>query len=84
MNDILIPAGILLVVFGIMLLFAGFILQSQEHSLGKTEVRGGAVIFIGPIPIAFGTDKDSLIVVSVIMAILMIMAYFLFRNMHGF
>ncbi|HIE34222.1 MAG TPA: DUF131 domain-containing protein [Candidatus Altiarchaeales archaeon] len=84
MDNFLIPAGILLVVFGFMLLFAGFILQSNEQPVGKTEARGGAVIFIGPIPIAFGTDKDSLIVVSVIMIILMMMAYFLFRNMNGF
>jgi len=75
----LVTAGILLILVGVIMFIAGLTLSVLEQGKGKTEVKGGAIIFIGPIPIALGTDKNSIIIISILMIILMIIAYFLFR-----
>jgi len=55
--------AITLLSIGILLIFLGFALAILAIILiilrqpAKGKVRGGAVIFIGPIPIIFGTDK---------------------------
>ncbi|HEX55096.1 MAG: TIGR00304 family protein [Candidatus Altiarchaeales archaeon] len=86
MENFLIPIGVLIIILGFIILFVGFILQFYDQFKGtekKTEIRGAGIIFIGPIPIAFGTDKGSLLIISAVMIILMLMMYFLFRT-HGF
>jgi len=40
----------------------------------KPKVRGGGVVLIGPIPIIFGSDKNSAIILSVLAIIIMIIA----------
>ncbi|MBN2015196.1 MAG: DUF131 domain-containing protein [Candidatus Altiarchaeota archaeon] len=75
MENSLILAGILLILLGFVVVITGILLNSAEK--GET-IRGGAVIFIGPIPVALGTDKGSMIAVSILMLILMIAAWFLF------
>ena len=49
---ILIPAGFVMVFVAVLLLFF-------KAFRGKGRVRGGGVVMIGPFPIVFGTDKDS-------------------------
>lgn len=53
---------------------------------GKAKTRGAGVIMIGPIPIVFGTDKESVkkvlilaITLSVVMIILTIVMHFMSR-----
>ena len=69
--------GILIISIGFIVLVAGILLSGIP---GKSEVKGGAVIFIGPVPLAFGTDRNSLLIVSVLMIVLMLVAYMLFRR----
>lgn len=52
------------------------ITQKQDSTELKTKAAG--VIFIGPIPIAFGTDKETIIFISMIMIFLMLLYYLLF------
>ncbi|HDH41392.1 MAG TPA: DUF131 domain-containing protein [Candidatus Altiarchaeales archaeon] len=79
MENLLVMIGILLIFLGFFAVITGILLQMMEQPKGREgpEVRGGAVIFIGPIPIAFGTDKESVIVVSVFMIVLMLVAWLL-------
>lgn len=76
-RDYLIPVGMLLVFLGFMIIFFGAIIQANERG---GEVKGGAIVFIGPIPIAFGTDRGSLILVSVLMLAIMVAAWLLWRS----
>jgi len=72
------PYGDFLFALGLILIFTGFILASLAVLLlfvksgpvrGRT--RGGGLIMIGPIPIIFGTDKET-IKVLIILAIVLI------------
>ena len=40
----------------------------------RPKVRGGGVVLIGPIPIIFGSDKKSAIILSILAIIIMIIA----------
>lgn len=45
----------------------------------RTEMRGGGIIMLGPIPIILGTDSKSTRTVILLAIVLMLMAFFLFR-----
>ena len=49
----------------------------NEDGRKKTEVRGGGVILIGPIPIIFGTDIRWTVVAMVLALVLLILGLFL-------
>lgn len=77
----LITIGLILIFLGVMAVILGSIfsvLNQQKSAEEKVNVKGGAIIFLGPIPLAFGTDKESLIIISVLMLVLMLIAYVLF------
>jgi len=40
---------------------------------GKGKVKGGGAIIVGPIPIIFGTDKESLKIILVLSIILVVL-----------
>ena len=48
----LIFAGVLMIIVAVILL--------AVLSLKRGKIQGGGVIMIGPVPIIFGTDRDSL------------------------
>ena len=56
----------LLDIIGVGLIFAGVltiivaVILLAVLSLKRGKIRGGGVIMIGPVPIIFGTDKNSL------------------------
>jgi uncharacterized protein (TIGR00304 family) len=66
---------------GLTLVFAGFALACIGVILlflkgakgGRSKVKGGGVVIIGPIPIIFGTDKESVKIILVLSIILMIL-----------
>lgn len=51
--------GLALVIIGFILAFVAFILLVAKAASGTGKTRGGGVLFIGPIPIIFGTDRES-------------------------
>jgi uncharacterized protein (TIGR00304 family) len=66
----------------IMIVAIALILLSKSGKTGKA--RGGGVIIVGPIPIVFGTDKQSLktilllsIVLTTLLIVLLITLHFL-------
>jgi uncharacterized protein (TIGR00304 family) len=71
----LIFAGILITVIAVILLFVSGV-------RGKGEVKGGGAIIIGPFPIIFGTDKESIktvlllsITLTILLAIVTVIFY---------
>ena len=69
-----------LVYIGVAIILAGFLVvflatvasaRSSEEGEKRTEVRGGGVILIGPIPIIFGSDAKWASV-AIVLAIVLI------------
>lgn len=56
MRSELIFAGFIVIFIGMILIFVGML---SEITKAKGEVKGGGIILIGPFPIIFGTDKES-------------------------
>lgn len=76
----LIELGLILFLFGVVLIFLGIILSSVDRVReDKTKVGGGGVILIGPIPIAFGTSSKWVVVALVLAILLMLLSFLLYR-----
>ncbi len=58
--------GFAVIVLSIVLLFARGVRD-------KGRVRGGGVVIIGPFPIIFGTDKESVKIILVLSIILVVL-----------
>jgi len=74
--------GFLLIICGFILAFAAMILLAFRSIDGSEKTRSAGVLLIGPIPIIFGSDKDSLkgvmilaIVLILIVLIIMLLPY---------
>lgn len=50
----------------------------QESIPDKTEVRGGGIIMLGPIPIIFGSDNKSTSTMVVLAIVLMVLYFLIF------
>jgi uncharacterized protein (TIGR00304 family) len=87
----LIWIGLFLIFLGVIVLIVGSIFsifqreysggggeEGEETKITTEEVKGGGIIFIGPIPLVFGTDKESILFLSILMLILMLLSYVLF------
>jgi len=82
--DLVFEIGLGLTVTGLLVAFAAVILNITSERKGENRVRGAGVFFIGPIPIIFGTDRESVKVVILLaialigmITILMILPYWL-------
>ena len=76
---ILIFAGILITLIAVILLFISSIRE-------KGKVNGGGAIIIGPFPIIFGTDKESVrtvlllsITLGILLVIVIVILYLVFK-----
>jgi uncharacterized protein (TIGR00304 family) len=77
----LIALGMLLVFAGFVIIFigiAGSVLR-REAADESGSVRAGGVIFIGPVPLVFGTDK-TMVLLSIAGAVLLLAAYAVWRG----
>lgn len=73
--------GFFLLLLGTALIAAGIIwsiLRKTERS--QEMIQGGGVVFIGPIPIIFGTSFKLTIIVMVLAIIIMLLSIFFFRT----
>lgn len=64
--------GVVLIVLGMLVVFLGVMISSKN---AETQVKGGGIVFLGPIPIIFGTDRGSTLFVSILGLILILAAY---------
>jgi len=76
--------GFGLTLIGLLVAFAAIVLKIMSGKKSDSRVRGGGILFIGPIPIIFGTDRESVKVVILLaiasiamIVILMILPYWL-------
>ena len=66
------------VVLGIALIFVGLLVILVASSIFSSSGSVGVVIFIGPIPIVFGSgpDKIWLILIGIIITVISLVAFF--------
>ena len=62
--------GFLLIIFGFALAFIGMIFLAVRSSRDSGSGRGAGVLLIGPIPIIFGSDRQSLKLVMILAIVL--------------
>ncbi|MEM3551050.1 MAG: DUF131 domain-containing protein [Candidatus Bathyarchaeia archaeon] len=73
--------GFALIFVGVIIVIAAFLLLFLSGLKGGGEVRGGGAIIIGPFPIVFGTDKESVRAVlwlSIMLTVLLFAFFILF------
>ena len=58
-GQLLFTVGFILILAGFVMVFVAALLLFFKALRGKGRVRGGGVVMIGPFPIIFGTDKES-------------------------
>ena len=82
----LFSVGVILLFVGIVIAFVAVILLVITAMRGKGKVRGGGAVIIGPFPIIFGTDKESVkvllllsIVLITLMLVVMAFSYYAFK-----
>jgi len=66
--------GFGLTIAGILVAFAAVILLLVSGKKGDSRVRGGGILLIGPVPIIFGTDPQS-VKVLILLAIALIVIF---------
>jgi uncharacterized protein (TIGR00304 family) len=69
-------AGLILILTGIVVTVIGLIMSSKP---GERSLGGGAVILVGPVPIAFGSDArwTSIAIVLAIALVLLTLIFYL-------
>lgn len=75
MSDVLVSLGFVLILVGIVVSVAALlwlVLSGAKSGGGGkgARVRGGGVIIVGPVPIVFGTDRQSVKVLLVLAIVL--------------
>lgn len=71
MSDLLLwNIGLILALAGFAISLLAVLLLLVLSTRGKGRVKGGGVIIIGPIPIIFGTDKQSVKIILILSVIL--------------
>jgi len=69
--------GLALTFLGILVVIAAALILLLSNIRGKGEIKGSGAIIVGPIPVIFGTDKESLrtiLLLSITLTILLIAA----------
>jgi len=73
--------GLILIMLGMLVIFAGMLKEAVTSKEGaEGRVRGGGVVMIGPIPIIFGTDRESATAVIVLALLLVVVSYLFSRG----
>jgi len=76
--------GVTLILLGFAISFMAVLwLVISSMKGGKGRVKGGGAVIIGPIPIIFGTDKESMkfiLVLSIILIALLLVLTVLWSN----
>jgi uncharacterized protein (TIGR00304 family) len=66
--------GSVFILVGMLIIVCGTLYETHKTYGEGEKVRGGGVVMIGPIPIAFGSDVPSLKVVMILAIVLMVVA----------
>jgi uncharacterized protein (TIGR00304 family) len=77
--------GAAIILAGLVLVFLAFVMSGKTSKGGEkqTQVRGGGVVMIGPIPIIFGSDAkwtSIAIVLAIVLIVMVILSGVLIRQ----
>ena len=81
-DQLLFSLGVILVFAGFLIAFVAVILMFFTTTRGKGKLKGGGAVIIGPFPIVFGTDKESikiLLILSIALIVLMLIVTVIFH-----
>ncbi len=81
-DQLLLSLGVILVFAGFLIAFVAVILMFFTTTRGKGKVKGGGAVVIGPFPIVFGTDRESLkilLLLSIAIIVLMLIVTVIFH-----
>ncbi|MEM1566486.1 MAG: DUF131 domain-containing protein [Candidatus Bathyarchaeia archaeon] len=73
--------GLIMILVGIVVVIVAFALLFVS-SAKNNEVKGGGALIIGPFPIVFGTDKESVKIMLWLSIALTIIAFALFITLY--
>ena len=65
--------GITLIFLGVIILFISSIYSSNQ----KTNIKSAGIIFVGPFPLGWASDKKMFYLLLILTIIVMIISYFL-------
>ncbi len=83
-DQLLSNIGIVLILIGFAVAFIAMILMVLSGAKGgKGKVRGGGAVIIGPVPIIFGTDKESVRIILVLSIVLVALLLVFMLFSHG-
>jgi uncharacterized protein (TIGR00304 family) len=74
-GQLLFTVGVVLILAGFVAFFVGGLLLFFRALRGKGRVKGGGLVMIGPFPIVFGTDKESVkafLLLSIVLIVLVL------------
>jgi len=71
-DNLVFSIGLLLVLAGFAVGMLAFIIALLRSARGTGKMRGGGVVMIGPVPVIFGTDKESTRVLVLLAIVLMV------------
>ena len=74
-DQLLSSVGLTLIFAGLALILVAVVWLFARSSRAKGSVKGGGVVVIGPVPIIFGTDKETvktLLILSIILVALLL------------
>jgi len=74
--------GLALIIIGFIVTFIAALLMFIKNVPLKGKTRGGGLIMIGPIPIIFGTDKETMKILVILAIALMVLAVLLILLPH--
>lgn len=84
-DQLLSSIGVALILVGFAVAFIAVIwLVLSGVKGGKGKVRGGGAVIIGPIPIIFGTDKESVKIILVLSIVLVVLLLIFMLFSYGF
>ncbi|MDH5420045.1 MAG: DUF131 domain-containing protein [Candidatus Bathyarchaeota archaeon] len=81
-DQLLFSLGVILVFAGFFIAFVAVILMFFATTREKGKVKGGGAVIIGPFPIVFGTDRESLkilLLLSIALIVLMLIVTVIFH-----
>jgi len=74
----LVFVGIGIILVGFLVVFLATVMSDKSSEKGgrRTEVRGGGVVMVGPIPIVFGSDAKWASIAMVLAIVLVVVVLF--------
>lgn len=79
----LVTIGVVVIVLGFLIIFMVTLVSAKarrrDGEEGGTELKGGGVVMIGPIPIIFGSDPKWTSI-AIVLAIILVVLSFIFMQ----